>query len=94
MPEPFGVIRTEGIKIVDFDEKPIHRTHVNVGIYVLDPAVLDELIVRIQCDMPTLFERVQQKGAVAIAYPMHEPWRNGGRPDDLQLARNKYTVDK
>ncbi|MBV6285942.1 nucleotidyltransferase family protein [Pseudomonas aegrilactucae] len=89
---PFGVIRTDGIKIVGFDEKPIYRTHVNAGIYVLAPAVLDELVVGGQCDMPTLFERVQQKGASTIAYPMHEPWLDVGRPDDLQLARNKYPV--
>ena len=89
---PFGVIRTEGIKIVGFDEKPIYKTHVNAGIYVLDPAALDELVVGGQCDMPTLFERVQQKGESTIAYPMHEPWLDVGRPDDLQLARNKYPV--
>ncbi|MGH8380612.1 nucleotidyltransferase family protein [Pseudomonas sp.] len=89
---PFGVIRTEGIKIVGFDEKPVYRTHVNAGIYVLDPIVLEELVAGSPCDMPTLFERVQQKGESTIAYPMHEPWLDVGRPDDLQLARNKYPV--
>ncbi|MGX9565679.1 nucleotidyltransferase family protein [Pseudomonas sp. CFBP 5748] len=89
---PFGVIRTDGIRITGFDEKPVYRTHVNAGIYVLDPMVLDELAVGAQCDMPTLFERVQQKGEGTIAYPMHEPWLDVGRPDDLQLARNKYPV--
>jgi len=89
---PFGVIRTDGIRITGFDEKPVYRTHVNAGIYVLDPIVLDELVVGAQCDMPTLFERVQLKGEGTIAYPMHEPWLDVGRPDDLQLARNKYLV--
>ncbi|MCP6699714.1 nucleotidyltransferase family protein [Pseudomonas donghuensis] len=89
---PFGVIRTEGIKIIGFDEKPVYRTHVNAGIYVLDPIVLEELVAGSPCDMPTLFERVQQKGKSTIAYPMHEPWLDVGRPDDLQLARNKYPV--
>ncbi|QHA81700.1 CBS domain-containing protein [Pseudomonas mediterranea] len=89
---PFGVVRTDGIKITGFDEKPVYRTHVNAGIYVLDPVVLDELVVGAQCDMPTLFERVQSKGEETIAFPMHEPWLDVGRPDDLQLARNKYLV--
>jgi dTDP-glucose pyrophosphorylase len=89
---PFGVVRTEGISIVGFDEKPIHRTYVNAGIYVLDPAVLDHLVAGNVCDMPTLFERVQQEGQSTIAYPMHEPWLDVGRPDDLQRARNKYPV--
>lgn len=89
---PFGVVRTEGIDIIGFDEKPVHRTHVNAGIYVLAPSVLDELIVGEQCDMPTLFERIQRIGQSTIAYPMHEPWLDVGRPDDLQKARSQYLV--
>ncbi|MCI8210379.1 nucleotidyl transferase [Pseudomonas sp. S25] len=89
---PFGVVRTEGINIIGFDEKPVHRTHVNAGIYVLAPTVLDELIAGEQCDMPTLFERIQRMGQSTIAYPMHEPWLDVGRPDDLQKARSQYLV--
>lgn len=89
---PFGVVRTEGINITGFDEKPMYRTHVNAGIYVLAPSVLDELVVGQQCDMPTLFERIQRLGQSTIAYPMHEPWLDVGRPDDLQKARNQYLV--
>lgn len=85
---PFGVVKTKGIEIVGFEEKPIHRTHVNAGIYVLSPHALDQLEQGGVCDMPTLFERIQlnQSGST-IAYPMHEPWLDVGRPDDLLLAR-------
>lgn len=88
---PFGVVRTEGIQIVGFDEKPVHRSHVNAGIYVLAPTAFDALVAGQQCDMPTLFERIQSAGRSTIAYPMHEPWLDVGRPDDLQLARTKYS---
>lgn len=37
---PFGVVQTKGIEIVGFEEKPIHRSHVNAGIYVLDPEAI------------------------------------------------------
>jgi NDP-sugar pyrophosphorylase family protein len=37
--------------------------------------------------MPTLFERLQNQGKSTIAYPMHEPWLDVGRPDDLERAR-------
>ena len=84
---PFGVVRTKGIEIVGFEEKPIHRTHVNAGIYVLDPAALSVLSKGEPCDMPTLFERLQNQGKSTIAYPMHEPWLDVGRPDDLERAR-------
>jgi len=33
--------------------------------------------------MPKLFERLQEKSKRIVAYPMHEPWLDVGRPDDL-----------
>jgi dTDP-glucose pyrophosphorylase len=83
---PFGVVQTRGIDIVGFEEKPVARTHVNAGIYVLDPEALNELGSNEHCDMPTLFERLQGKGLRTVAYPMHEPWLDVGRPDDLEAA--------
>ncbi len=83
---PFGVVRTEGIEIVGFDEKPIHRSHVNAGIYVLEPQVLDLLQPEIPCDMPNLFAKTQLSDGKTIAYPMHEQWMDVGRPEDLENA--------
>jgi NDP-sugar pyrophosphorylase family protein len=36
--------------------------------------------------MPTLFARLQERNARTIAYPMHEPWLDVGREDDLKQA--------
>lgn len=83
---PFGVVRTNGIEIIGFDEKPVARTHINAGIYVLEPGCVDVLEVGEHCDMPTLFSRLQDRGARTIAYPMHEPWLDVGRVDDLERA--------
>ena len=41
-----------------------------------------------QCDMPTLFERLQVQARRTVAYPMHEPWMDIGRPDDLRKAND------
>ncbi len=80
---PFGVMQTQGVEIVGFEEKPITRTHINAGVYALDPVVLSVLIAGEYCDMPTVFERLQTKAQRTVAYPMHEPWLDVGRPDDL-----------
>ena len=85
---PFGIVQTQGIEIVGFDEKPIARSHINAGVYALDPAALGFLTDGLRCDMPTLFERLQAKLLRTVAYPMHEPWLDVGRPDDL-VAANK-----
>ena len=84
---PFGVVRTRGVDILGFEEKPVTRSHINAGIYVLEPDALDVLAPREPCDMPTLFGRLQERGARTIVYPMHEPWLDVGRADDLERAQ-------
>jgi dTDP-glucose pyrophosphorylase/CBS domain-containing protein len=88
---PYGVVQTRGLDIVGFEEKPIARTHINAGVYVLSPGVLEELSDRKQCDMPTLFERLQARSMRTVAYPMHEPWLDVGRPDDLEKANRSIS---
>ena len=83
---PFGVVRTEGVDIIGFEEKPVSRSHINAGIYVLEPTALDVLNSGENCDMPTVFERLKENGARTIVYPMHEPWLDVGRPEDYTAA--------
>jgi NDP-sugar pyrophosphorylase family protein len=87
---PFGVVQIKGVEIVGFEEKPIARSHINAGVYALDPDVLNFLTTDELCDMPTLFERVKNMNHRIVAYPMHEPWLDVGRPDDLLAANNNY----
>lgn len=83
---PFGVVQMQGVEIVGFEEKPITRSHINAGVYALDPTALGVLTSDAQCDMPTLFARLHAKSQRTVAYPMHEPWLDVGRPDDLAAA--------
>jgi dTDP-glucose pyrophosphorylase/predicted transcriptional regulator len=85
---PFGVVQTEGVDIVGFEEKPINRTHINAGIYALNPDALNFLVFNEYCDMPSLFNKLNAENNKVVAYPMHEPWLDVGRPIDLQLANN------
>jgi NDP-sugar pyrophosphorylase family protein len=85
---PYGVVQTRGMEIVGFEEKPVARSHINAGVYVLSPEALDELECGVPCDMPTLFERLQSSSRRIFAYPMHEPWLDVGRPEDLENAHH------
>jgi len=86
---PFGVVRTNGVDIVGFEEKPVARSHINAGVYVLEPAALDAMNAGEPCDMPALFLRLQERAGRTIVYPMHEPWLDVGRKDDLEWAQTK-----
>lgn len=84
----FGVVKIKGIEIEGFEEKPTYVSHINAGIYVINPDVLSMLDKERYCDMPTLFSQARSLGKRTIVYPMHEPWLDVGRPADLQIAND------
>jgi NDP-sugar pyrophosphorylase family protein len=61
---------------------------------VLEPMALQFLNDQQQCDMPELFERLRIAGNHTVAYPMHEPWLDVGRPDDLNQIMSKLNLYK
>lgn len=91
---PFGVVHTKGVDIVSFEEKPISRTHVNAGVYVLNPEALQVLAPAEACDMPTLFARLQEEQKRTIVYPMYEPWLDVGAPGDYSRANTSAHDDR
>lgn len=88
---PFGVVDMDGVDIIGFAEKPVSRSHINAGIYAISPAALEYLTRHQHCDMPTLFDRLREAGHRTVAYPMHEPWLDVGRPDDLERANQELS---
>jgi len=85
---PFGVVTTDGVDLVEFDEKPMHRCYVNAGIYVIEPHSLKLLKRGVACSAPELLTKVKATGEEVKVYAMHEPWLDIGRPDDLENAQN------
>ena len=83
---PFGVVETQGLEIVGYEEKPVSRSHINAGVYVIEPSVIGLLTKFISCDMPTLFERIRANEKKVVAYPIHENWLDIGRPDEFLKA--------
>jgi dTDP-glucose pyrophosphorylase len=84
---PFGVVNTNGMDILSFEEKPVIRSYVNAGVYAIDPSALECLTTNTHCHMTTLFERLRQSGKRTVVYPTHEPWLDVGRPEDLKKAQ-------
>ena len=86
---PFGVVQTQGVEIISYDEKPTYRSNVNAGVYVLDPSLLRFIPKSQPFDMPALFEIAGKNFERTVAYPVHEQWLDVGRPKDLQQAENQ-----
>ena len=88
---PFGVVRTNGIRIEGFEEKPIHHSLINAGVYAFNAETLKYLKYNEYCDIPTLFTRLADVGKTSLAYLVHEKWRDVGRPEDLNAANSNDT---
>lgn len=91
---PFGVVETEGNKIIGYEEKPISRSQINAGVYVVEPSVLGLLVKSEACDMPTLFERLKNQAERTVAYLIYEPWLDVGNPTDLVQAWHHVNIEK
>jgi dTDP-glucose pyrophosphorylase len=89
---PFGVVRTEGFEILEIEEKPVSRSNINAGVYVIEPSALQNLQHMVACDMPQLFARLGMKGDRIVAYPLHERWLDIGRPIDLEAAKFQQSI--
>lgn len=84
---PFGVINSDGNRIVSMEEKPIQRFFVNAGIYVVSPEVYRAVDKNTKIDMPTLIERFIDNQHNVVMFPIHEYWLDIGRMDDFRKAQ-------
>ena len=81
---PFGVVHSEGNRMVDLEEKPVYRNQINAGIYVVSPELISLLKSNEYCDMTDLFRLGLKNNMNLNVFPMHESWIDVGRPDDYK----------
>jgi len=84
---PYGVVSMDGDSLlVGIEEKPVHRSMVSAGIYVIEPLALRELPRGGYCDMPTFLQALIARQQRVIGFPIHEFWLDIGRLEDLERA--------
>ena len=71
---PYGVVNTKGARIVGFEEKPIFKSLINIGIYIISSSTLKYLKTSTKIDMPDFFEILISKNKKVLAFPLHETW--------------------
>ncbi len=90
---PYGVIETDNHSLLSIVEKPVHKSFVNAGIYVLSPSALKRVPNGEFYDMPDLFKTLMVDGNRVSAFPLREYWLDIGRLDDYEKANGDYTVN-
>lgn len=88
---PFGVIQQgpHG-EFHGIDEKPEHQYFVAAGIYLLSHQFCALVPDDEPINMPDLLNRGRSLGLRIGLFPVHEYWRDIGRPDDLMHADRDY----
>lgn len=87
---PYGVIETDGQQLVSIKEKPMQRSFVNAGIYVLSPKVFDYIPQGEYYDMPDLFKQLMDRQNNITAFPVREYWLDIGHLSDFERANSDY----
>jgi len=80
-----GNERTEA-DIVGYEEKPELRSTVSMGIYVLEPSVLEHVPDGRPFDFPDLVQELLRRGAPLGAYRFDGLWFDIGRREDYEQA--------
>jgi NDP-sugar pyrophosphorylase family protein len=84
---PYGVIQGANGKITSMEEKPTQLFHINAGIYVVNPEIIEQVMVNEKIDMPTLLEKKIEAQGNVMMFPIHEYWLDIGRMEDYQRAQ-------
>ena len=83
---PYGVVETDGVKIISISEKPTMKHLMNAGIYVLNPEVCQLIPEHQYYDMSHLLGRLVGENRRVISFLVHEYWLDIGEIEDYQRA--------
>jgi dTDP-glucose pyrophosphorylase len=84
---PYGVVSADADGIFrGIQEKPVVKSFVAAGIYMLDETVYRLVKHGRRIDMPDLLNEARSAGLKIGVFPLHEYWRDVGHPADLAEA--------
>lgn len=90
---PYGVVNIQNTKILSVDEKPLHKSFVNAGIYIFNPEVLQFIPKDHFYDMPTLFNTLIHENLKVVSFPIREYWIDIGRIEELEKANYEFNKE-
>ena len=87
---PYGVVRSDGDRILELEEKPNFNFLVSAGIYVFEPSILELLKENEYLDMPELFTLLLEQNARVGKYEVKDYWIDIGQLSEFQRANDEF----
>jgi dTDP-glucose pyrophosphorylase/CBS domain-containing protein len=85
---PFGVVESDGVRVLDIQEKPEINFLVNAGIYLLEPSVHPYIPKDARFDMTDLVQKLLEERKVVVNFPIVEYWLDIGHQEDYKKAHD------
>jgi dTDP-glucose pyrophosphorylase/CBS domain-containing protein len=83
---PFGVVESDGTRVLEIQEKPEINFLVNAGIYLLEPSVHPYIPRDARFDMTDLVQKLLEEGKIVVNFPIVEYWLDIGHQEDYEKA--------
>lgn len=87
---PYGVVSIERNRLRGIEEKPKEKFHINAGLYVINPELINYIPENTYFDMPELFKILARENRETAVYPIREYWMDIGHMDDYERANGEY----
>lgn len=91
---PFGVVESDGVRILGIEEKPVVAHFINAGIYLLEPSVRRHVPEGSRFDMPELVQKLLDADETVVAFPVREYWMDIGQPSAYEQAERDVGAGK
>ena len=87
---PYGVVKIKNDQLENFEEKPIIKSLINAGVYIINPELINLITKDEFLDMPDLLIKAKNEGKNIFAYPIHEYWIDIGRYETFEIAEKEW----
>lgn len=91
---PYGVVKSDGVKITGLQEKPVLDFFINAGTYLVSPVAREFIPEGRKFDMTDLIQALIDAGRTVIGFPIREYWLDIGRLEDYQQAQEDVRCGK
>jgi len=89
-----GVLDVEGTEVTGFHEKPTLNYTVSMGIYFMEPEILDFIPKGVPFGMDNLIHSMLEKGEKVNVFKHDGMWMDIGRPEDFEKAQDVFEENR
>ncbi len=85
-----GVLETENGRVTEFREKPILYFEVSMGVYIIEPSVLELIPRGVPFGFDNLMKAMLEQNISVNTYRHEGKWMDIGRVEDFQTAQEEW----